>query len=167
VAGFCDPPLKNSTKVFTLHDVESCVIDNIRRLFKHELSVLACQCSRIAGWPTDEQLGSLHRMAAGFLVLAVVTVNFPDHKFQDPLDQLDLIARSPGSAVHEGETKLGVHTSLDSLRVYVSATPSWKLPGSQPSMARAYRNTPSCAIVYACVDRPPPIINYLIYTNNE
>ena len=116
MAGFRGLSLEGLTDVFILHGVEPHTINNdIRRFFKHELSKLAQRRSGIEGWPTGEQLDSLCQRAAGFFVYAVATVNFLDHKFQDPLDRLDVITKSPESTTHEGKAKLRVYTSLDSL----------------------------------------------------
>ena len=114
--GFRGPLLRGLTDVFVLHDVEPHTINSdIRRFFKHELSKLAHRHDGIEGWPTGEQLDSLCRRAAGFFVYAVATVNFLDHRFQDPSDRLGVITRSPESTTHEGKVKLRAYTSLDSL----------------------------------------------------
>ena len=116
ITGFRGLLLEGLTDVFILHDVEPHTINNdIRRFFKHELSKLARRRGGIEGWPTGEQLDSLCRRAAGFFVYAVATVNFLDHKFQDPSDRLDVITKSPESTTYEGKAKLKVYTSLDSL----------------------------------------------------
>jgi len=116
MAGFRGPLLKELTEVFVLHHVEPRTIDNdIRRFLKHELSELARRRGSTEGWPTDEQLESLCRRAAGFFVYAVATVSFLDHHLRDPSDQLDIIMKSPESTAHEGETELKVYKSLDSL----------------------------------------------------
>ena len=114
--GFHGLILRGLTDVFILHEVKPCIINSdINHFFKHELSKLAQQNSGIQGWPTDEQLDSLCQRAAGFFVYAVATVNFLNRKFQDPLDQLDLIMKSPESTGHEGKAKLQVYNCLDSL----------------------------------------------------
>ena len=116
MTGFRRPLLEGLTDIFILHHVEPSIVDkDIRRFFKHELSVLARRRGEIDGWPTDEGLNSLCRRAAGFFVYAVATLNFLDHHLQDPPDQLDTIMASPESTTHEGETELKVYTSLDSL----------------------------------------------------
>jgi hypothetical protein len=116
MAGFRGPLLKKSTDVFILHEVEPRTIDNdIRRFFTHELSALAQRRGGNEGWPTDEQLDSLCRRAAGFFVYAVATVNFLKHRFKRPSDRLDIILKSPESTVHEGKVELKVYASLDSL----------------------------------------------------
>ena len=116
MSGFRGPLLKGETNVFILHEVEPRTVDDdIRRLFKHELSVLARQRSCVEGWPADDQLDSLCRRAAGFFVYAVATVNFLKHKFQRPSDRLDIITKSPESTTQEGRAELKVYNSLDSL----------------------------------------------------
>ena len=115
MAGFRRPLLEGLADVFILHHVEPSIIDkDIRRFFKHELSKLARRCG-IEHWPTDEHLDELCRRAAGFFVYAVATVNFLDHKFQDPSDRLDTIMESPENTTHEGKAKLKGYTNLDSL----------------------------------------------------
>ena len=115
-SGFRGPILKDSTDVFILHQVEPRTVDDdIRRFFKHELSGVTHRCGGIKDWPTDEQLDSLCRRAAGFFVYAVATVNFLKHKFKRPSDQLNAIMESPESTAHEGKAKLKVYDSLDSL----------------------------------------------------
>ena len=114
--GFRGPLLEGLTDVFILHNIEPCTVDSdIRRFFNHRLSGLARRRGGIGGWPTDEQLDELCRRAAGLFVYAVATVNFLEHKFNRPSDQLDALMESPGSTVHEGKAKLKTHTSLDTL----------------------------------------------------
>ena len=114
--GFRGPLLKESTNVFALHEVEPRIVDNdIRHFFNHELSALAQRRSGIEDWPTDEQLDSLCRRAAGFFVYAVATINFLKHKFKHPSDRLNVIMGSPECTAHEGKAELKVYTSLDSL----------------------------------------------------
>ena len=116
LSGFRGPLLKGSTHVFILHKVEPCVIDDdIRHFFKLELSKLANKRCGMDDWPTDEHVDSLCQRAAGFFVYAVATVNFLNHKFKLPSDQLDLIMKSPESTFHEGRVELEVCTSLDTL----------------------------------------------------
>ena len=115
VSGFRGPLLVGLTQVFVLHDVDpSTVNDDIRHFFNHELLKLA-QRNDVDGWPTDEQVRWLCRRAGGFFLYAVATVNFLDHTFQDPSDQLDLIMKSPEKTTHESQAKLKGYTSLDSL----------------------------------------------------
>jgi len=115
MAGFRGPLLRGLTDVFVLHDVEPHTVNSdIHRFFEHELSKLA-QRRGIEGWPTRGQLESLRRRAAGFFVYAVATLNFLDHKFQDPSDRLDMIMKCPENTTHEGKAKLKAYTSLDSL----------------------------------------------------
>ena len=114
MTGFRGPLLEKLTDVFVLHEVEPHVIGtDILRFLTHELSALAHGGRK--GWPTDEQLDSLCRRAAGFFVYAVATVNFLKHTFKRPSDRLDIIMKSPESTVHEGKVELKVHTSLDTL----------------------------------------------------
>ena len=95
MSGFRGPPLKKATNVFILHQVERSMVDSdIRRFFKHELPRLARQFGAGGGWPTDEQVDSLCRRAAGFFVYAVATVKFLSHKFRCPSDRLEVIMRS-------------------------------------------------------------------------
>ena len=116
MSGFRGSLLKKATKVFILHQVESSVVDNdIRRFFKHELSKLARQPGTSEDWPTDEQVDSLCRRAAGFFVYAVATVKFLNHRFRRPSDRLDVLMASPEVTVHEGQAGLKVYNSLDSL----------------------------------------------------
>ena len=114
--GFRGPLLHNLTRLFILHEVDPRTVDeDIRHFFKHKLSELARQCGGIEGWPTDEQLNSLCRRASGFFVYAVATVNFLEHKFRSPSDQLAIIMESPESTGHEGRTELKAYVTLDSL----------------------------------------------------
>ena len=116
VSRFRRPLLEALTEEFVLHHVEPCTINNdIHHFFKHELSKLS-QRHGIEGWPTDKQLDLLCQRAAGFFVYAVATINFLNHKFQDPVDQLDTIIQSPESTTHEAGVKLKAsYTSLDTL----------------------------------------------------
>ena len=113
--GFRLPLLKEATDVFVLHDVQPDLINSDIRLFlKHELSEIA-QRRRLDGWPSDEDLNTLCRRAAGLFVYAVATVKFLDSKAQLPKRQLDVIARLPECTDHEGKTRLNSKTTLDSL----------------------------------------------------
>jgi hypothetical protein len=116
MAGFRGPLLRGLTNTFILHQVEPHIVDNdIRRFFTTELSALAQQRAGSEGWPTDDQLDSLCRRAAGFFVYAVATVNFLKHRFKRPADRLEIILKSPDSTAYEGRVELKVHASLDSL----------------------------------------------------
>ena len=138
MAGFRGPLLEGLTDVFILHDVEPHTIDSdIHRFFKHELSKLAQRHGGIEGWPTDEQLSSLCRRAAGFFVYAVATVNFLDHRFQNPLDRLDIITKSPETTTHEGKAKLKLHTSLDTLYTSILQAAFHGNDGNDDSMVRS------------------------------
>ena len=118
--GFRGPLLEGLTDIFILHDIEPCTVNNdIRRFFNHKLSGLARRRGGIDGWPTGEQLDELCRRAAGLFVYAVATVNFLEHKFNRPSDQLDALMESPGSTAHEGKARLKTHTSLDSLYISI------------------------------------------------
>ena len=121
VSGFRRPLLEGLTEVFVLHHVEPCAINSdIRCFFKHELSKLSQRCGGIEGWPTEEQLDSLCQRAAGFFVYAVATLNFIDHKIQDPSDRLNVIMQSPGSTTYEARAKLKAsYISLDSLYISI------------------------------------------------
>jgi hypothetical protein len=116
MSGFRGPLLKNATDVFILHQVDRSIVGNdIRRFFNYELSKLACRPGVDKGWPTDEEVDSLCRRAAGFFVYAVATVRFLSHDFELPSDQLNVIMESPEITVHEGQTGLETYGSLDSL----------------------------------------------------
>ena len=116
MTGFCGWVLRESTDVFILHEVKPRTVDNnIRHFLKHKLSELSRRHGGTDGWPTNEDLDSLCRRAAGFFVYAVATVKFLDHHLQDPSDQLATIMASPESTTYEGKTELKVHTSLDTL----------------------------------------------------
>jgi len=116
MTGFRGRVLKESTDVFILHNVDPRTVDSdIRHFLKHELSGISRRRNCTDGWPTDEDLGSLCRRAAGFFVYAVATIKFLDHHIQDPEDQLATIIESPECTTHEGKTELKVHTSLDAL----------------------------------------------------
>ena len=116
MSGFRGPLLEGLTEVFVLHNVEPHTVNSdICCFFKHELSKLSQQHGGLSGWPTDEQLNTLCQRAAGLFVYAVATVNFLDHKLQDPSGRLDTIIRSPEITTHEGKARLKVYTSLDSL----------------------------------------------------
>ena len=117
VSGFRRSLLEALTDVFVLHHVEPCTINNdIRCFFKHELSKLSQRCGGVEVWPTNKQLDSLCQRAAGFFIYAVATINFLDHKFQDPSDRLNMIMQSPEITTHEARVRLKAsYTSLDSL----------------------------------------------------
>ena len=138
VSGFRDPLLKDATEAFILHGVEPCTLDrDIRHFFKHELSGLARRRGGIEGWPTDEQLDSLCRRAAGYFVYAAATVNFLKHRFKHPPDRLDVITKSPESTTHEGKAELRSHTSLDSLYTSILREAFCKNDVEDDAMVRA------------------------------
>ena len=115
-SSFRGPLLKDLTNVFILHQVEPSTVDNdIRHFLRHELSKLARRPGAREGWPTDEQVNSLCRRAAGFFVYAVATTKFLQHKFRRPWDRLDIIMASPEVTIHEGRVGLKTYSSLDSL----------------------------------------------------
>ena len=114
--GFRGTMLRDLTDVFILHDIEPYTVNNdIRHFFKHELSKLAQRRGGIEGWPADEQLDKLCQRAAGYFIYAVATVNFLKHKFQHPMDRVDMLMKSSEVTTYEGGTMLESHTSLDSL----------------------------------------------------
>ncbi|KAF9784597.1 hypothetical protein BJ322DRAFT_1195506 [Thelephora terrestris] len=138
MSGFRGPLLKNATDVFILHQVERSTVDNdIRLFFKHELSKLAHQRRTSRGWPTDDQVDSLCRRAAGFFVYAVATVKFLHHRFRRPSDRLEVIMASPEITVHEGQTGLKVYNSLDSLYASVLWTAFSENNADDDALARS------------------------------
>ena len=137
-SGFRGSLLKDSTHVFILHDVEPRTIDDdIRRFFKLELSGLAHKQRVMEGWPTNENLDSLCRRAAGFFVYAVATVNFLKHRFKRPSDRLDIIMKSPESTVHEGKAELKAYTSLDTLYMSILQEAFRKNDAEDDAMVRS------------------------------
>ena len=109
-SGFRGPLLDDATNGFVSHQLGPADSD-IRYFFKLELSKLTHGEDPSEGWPTDEQVDSLCRRAAGLFVYAAATVNFLKHKFRSPSEQLDVIMALPEIANHEGQ----VYDSLDSL----------------------------------------------------
>ncbi|KAF9787378.1 hypothetical protein BJ322DRAFT_1019804 [Thelephora terrestris] len=115
VAGFRGP-MEDLTNIFILHEISPHTItQDIRRFFEHELSKLARRRGGKEDWPTNEQLNWLCRRANGFFVYAVATVNVLGHHIEPPWDQLDTIMKSSESTACEGEVRLKVYNSLDSL----------------------------------------------------
>ena len=142
MSGFRGPLLKGATHVFVLHHVEPSTVDkDIHLFFKRELSRLARRRGGMDGWPSDEELNSLCRRAAGFFVYAVATVNFLDHHLQDPSDQLSIIMASPESTAHEGETELKLYTSLDSLYMSIFQDSFRKNKAKDDAMVRSILGT--------------------------
>ena len=109
-SGFRGPLLDDATNGFVSHQLGPADSD-IRYFFKLELSKLARREDPGQGWPTDEQVDLLCRMAAGLFVYATATVKFLKHKFSSPSEQLDVIMALPEITNHEGQ----VYDSLDSL----------------------------------------------------
>ena len=116
-SGFRLGLLKPLTDVFVLHGVEPSIVNaDIRLFLEHGLSELAKRRGiERDSWPTDGQLDMLCERAAGLFVYAVATLKFLDHAFSPPNEQLDIIARAPGSTSHEGKTKVRSRATLDSL----------------------------------------------------
>ncbi|KAF9785184.1 hypothetical protein BJ322DRAFT_1211109 [Thelephora terrestris] len=116
-------PLQDLTDVFILHEVEAHTINqDIRRFFMSELSKLAQHHGGKQGWPTDEQLDWLCRRAAGFFIHAVATVNVLSRRLDVPWGQLDTLMESPESTSCEGEAKLKVYNTLDTLYLSILHT---------------------------------------------
>ena len=116
MSGIRGPLLKGLTNTFVLHHVNPCATGNdIRRFFKHELRGIAHRIGGTDTWPSDEHLDSLSQGAGGLFVYAIATVNFLQHEFKHPSDQLDVIMKSPENTTYEGKAKLREYTSLDSL----------------------------------------------------
>jgi len=116
MSGIRGPLLKELTNTFVLHNLDSRTTENdIRRFFKHELHGIAQRGGIAGAWPSDEHLDSLSQRAGGLFVYAVATVNFLQHEFKRPSDQLDAIMKSPENTTYEGKAKLREYTSLDSL----------------------------------------------------
>jgi len=109
--------LKPFTDVFVLHGVEPSIVNaDIRLFLEHGLSELAKRRGiERDGWPPGAQLDMLCERAAGLFVYAVATLKFLDHAFSPPDEQLDIIARAPGSTSHEGRAKVRSRATLDSL----------------------------------------------------
>jgi len=142
MTGFRGPLLRESTDVFVLHEVEPRTVDDdIRHFLNHKLSELSLRRGCTDGWPTNEDLDSLCRRAAGFFVYAVATVKFLDHHLQDPSDQLATIMASPESTIYEGETELKVYNSLDSLYMSVFQKSFQKNRAEDDTMVRSVLST--------------------------
>ena len=114
--GFRLPLLADATDVFVLHEVEPYQVDNdIRLFFTHKFSELIRRRRGLDGWPTNEQLDVVCKLAGGLFVYAVATVKFVDKQNGHPRIQLDLLLQSPESSMRERKTKFKTDTSLDSL----------------------------------------------------
>ena len=138
MTGFRGPLLRGSTDVFILHEVEPRTVDNdIRHFLKNKLSELSRRRRCTDGWPTNEDLDSLCRRAAGFFVYAVATVKFLDHHLQVPSYRLATIMASPESTTYEGETELKGNTSLDSLYTSVFQNSFQKNKAEDDTMVRS------------------------------
>ena len=127
--GFHLPLLRNLTDVFTLHDVESKVINSdIRLFFKHGLSELTARrgIQNEGSWPAEEHLDLLCRRAGGLFVYAVATLKFLDHGFKRPDRQLDIIVKLPENTTHEGKAILPANTTIDSLYSSILQSTFWK-----------------------------------------
>jgi hypothetical protein len=116
-SGFRLELLRPLTDVFVLHEVDPAVVNRDIRLFlEHGLREIAKrQGMDRDGWPTDEHLDLLCERAGGLFVYAVATLKFLDHSFTPPSQQLDIITRAPSSTTHEGQAKLQLGATLDSL----------------------------------------------------
>ncbi|KAF9646351.1 hypothetical protein BDM02DRAFT_3061612, partial [Thelephora ganbajun] len=118
--GFRLPLLAEATDVFILHNVEPSLVNNdIRLFFKQSFLELARRQRELDDWPTREQLDLLCERAAGLFVYAAATIQFIDHRNNDPEGQLDRLLRSPGSSAREGKARLKANTTLDSLYISI------------------------------------------------
>ena len=116
-SGFRLGLLRPLTDVFILHEVDPCVVDmDIRLFLEHGLrEIEKRKPSGQDGWPTDKHLNLLCERAGGLFVYAVATLKFLDSPYAVPSEQLDVIARTPGSTVHEGQANVKLGATLDSL----------------------------------------------------
>lgn len=116
-SGFRLGLLRPLTDVFVLHEVDPDVVNMDIRLFLedglHEIAKR--QGIDEDGWPTEKHLDLLCERAGGLFVYAVATLKFLDHSFTPSNEQLDLITRAPGSTTHEGQARLRLGATLDSL----------------------------------------------------
>ncbi|KAF9646207.1 hypothetical protein BDM02DRAFT_3198480, partial [Thelephora ganbajun] len=118
--GFRIPLLAEATDVFVLHEVEPSRIDSdIRLFFRHSLLEIAGRRGGLNGWPTKEQLDVLCERAAGLFVYAVATVQFVDHRNNNPKKQLDRLLLLPKNTVYEGKIKFKGNATFDSLYVSI------------------------------------------------
>ncbi|KAF9646338.1 hypothetical protein BDM02DRAFT_3262324 [Thelephora ganbajun] len=118
--GFRLPLLAEVTDVFVLHNVEPSLVNNdIRLFFKQSFLGLAHRQQGLDDWPTREQLDLLCERAAGLFVYAAATIQFIDHRNNDPKGQLDRLLRSPESSAREGKTRLKANTTPDSLYISI------------------------------------------------
>ncbi|KAF9643640.1 hypothetical protein BDM02DRAFT_3272924 [Thelephora ganbajun] len=118
--GFRLPLLAEATDVFVLHNVEPSLVSNdIRLFFKQSFLGLARRQQELDDWPTREQLDLLCERAAGLFVYAAATIQFIDHRNNDPKGQLDRLLRSPESSAREGKTRLKANATLDSLYISI------------------------------------------------
>jgi len=76
-------------------------------------------------------------------VYAVATVNFLDHHFQDPSDQLSTILASPENTAHEGQTELEACTCINSLYMSILQESFQKNKGNDDAV--------TCSILSAVV----------------
>jgi hypothetical protein len=114
--GFRLPLMAKATDIFVLHEVEPSQFESdIELFFRHRFLETAGQRDEPNDWPTKEQLDLLCERTAGLFVYAVATVNFINHRNNDPKEQLDRILQSPKGSAREGKTKLNENTTLDSL----------------------------------------------------
>ena len=115
VEGFRLLPLVKATDVFVLHDVERSLVDNDIRLFLEQNFLELASRRRIEGWPTDEEVDLLCKLAAGLFVYAVATVKFISWKNDPPKERLDRLLQSPERSAYVGKTNLKQNVTLDSL----------------------------------------------------
>jgi hypothetical protein len=116
-SGFRLGLLRPLTDVFVLHEVDPAVVNMDIRLFLecglHEIGKRQGMDPDV--WPTEKQLDLLCERAGGLFVYAVATLKFLDHSFTPSSEQLDLITKAPGSTTHEGQARLKLGATLDSL----------------------------------------------------
>ena len=116
-SGFRLGLLRPLTDVFVLHEVDPNVVNSDIRLFLeqglHEIGERQGMDKDV--WPTEKHLDLLCERAGGLFVYAAATLRFLDHSFTPSNEQLDLITRTPGSTAHEGQARLRVGGTLDSL----------------------------------------------------
>ena len=159
-SGFRLGLLRPLADIFLLHEVDPSVVDmDIRLFLEHGLQEIGERQGMDRNiWPTEKHLDLLCERAGGLFVYAVATLKFLDHSFTPSSDQLDLITRAPGSTAHEGQAKLQLGATLDSLYLSTFKTAFSRISAGDDETVRLVIG----AVVLAMNPLPPSAIATLV-----
>ena len=111
-SGFRLVSLQPHTDIFRLHDVEPEVVDSDIKLFlKTQLTDITknrSNCNFTEEWPSQQDIDTLCRKAAGFFIYASTVVKFVVSQYDPPDERLALLISLPQDTSHEGKAGVDI-----------------------------------------------------------